>query len=175
MPDSPHVRLRHPDRKRQPHVGESLDPVVTRKGSNGSVGVLLLLVGGLVFFCYIFNMGGLQVFLDGMFSGVDTGVRSHNREVVTYFTAALPYLAIGIGAVLLLVAFGILGRGADSLVRPRKRKAKPAPKLQTEMPEMPRPAAEFIRPVRLTAQQPARKPSDTPPTKDPSPTKSSER
>lgn len=162
MPDSPHVRLRHPDRKRQPHVGESLDPVVTRKGSNGSVGVLILLVGGLVFFCYIFNMGGLQVFLDGLFSGVDTKVRSHNDQVATYFTAALPYLAIGIGVVVLLVVFGILGRGAESLVRSVKRKPDPAPKPKTDVADTPRPAAEFIRPARVAPRELDRKPNNTP-------------
>ncbi len=153
MPDSPHVRLRQPNRKRQPHVGESLDPVVTRKGSSGSVGALVLLVAGLVFFCYIFNMGGLQTFLDGLFSGVDTKVRSHNNDVASSFTSALPYLGVGVGAVLLMVFFGILGRGAESLVRPLKRKPKPAPQQKSDGPETPRPAAEFIRPARLTARE----------------------
>jgi hypothetical protein len=174
MPDSPHVRLRHPDRKRQPHVGESQDPVVTRKGSSGSVGVLLLLVGGLVFFCYIFNLGGIQVLLDSLFSGVDTKLRSHNNEVATNFAAALPYLAVAIGAILLLVVFGILGRAAESLVRIPKRKPAPDPKSKAKLPTPPRPAAEFIRPARLTPQEPTRKPNDTPPATRPSPTKRSD-
>ncbi len=163
MPDSPHVRLRHPDRKRQPHVGESLDPVVTRKGSNGSVGVLLLLVFGLVFFCYIFNMGGLKDVLDNLFSGVDTKARSHNNEVATYFTAALPYLAFGIVGILLLVVFGILGRGAESLVSKVKGKPAAAPKLKAEVSEKPRPAAEFIRPARLPNREATQKPNNSPP------------
>ena len=153
MPDSPHARLRQPNRKRQPHVGESLDPVVTRKGSNGSVGALILVAGGLIFFCYIFNMGGLQTVLDGLFSGFDVKARSHNDEVASYFTTALPYLGIAVGAILLMVFFGILGRGAESLVRPLRRKPKPAPKQDSEAPKVPRPAAEFIRPARLTPRE----------------------
>ena len=170
MPDSPHVRLRHPNRKRQPHVGESRDPVVTRKGSNGSLGVLLLLGGGLVFFCYIFNMGGLQVFLDNLFSGLGTRVRSHNNEVVPYFTSAVPYLAVGIGVILLLVVLGIMGRGAASLARPRKR--KPAPKPKAEIPATPRPAQEFIRPARLVTRELDMKQPQTPQAKEPSTTES---
>lgn len=170
MPDSPHVRLRHPNRKRQPHVGESRDPVVTRKGSNGDLGVLLLVGGGLVFFYYIFNMGGLQVFLDNLLAGVDTRVRSHNNEVVAYFTSEVPYLAVGVGVILLLVVLGIMGRGAESLVRTRKR--KPAPKPKADMPATPRPAQEFIRPARLATREMDMKQNQTPPAKEPSPTES---
>lgn len=170
MPDSPHVRLRHPNRKRQPHVGESRDPVVTRKGSSGSVGVLLLLGGGLIFFCYIFNMGGLRVVLDGLFAGVDTSLRSHNNDVVPYFTAALPYLAVGIGVILVLVVLGVLGRGAESLVRTSKR--KPASKPKSDLPPTPRPAQEFIRPARLATRELDMKQDQTPSTKDPSSTES---
>ena len=170
MPDSPHVRLRHPNRKRQPHVGESRDPVVTRKGSSGSLGVLLLLGGGLIFFCYIFNMGGLRVVLDGLFAGFDTGVRSHNAEIVPYFTSALPYLAVGIVVILLLVVLGILGRGAESLVG--KRKPASASKHTSGTRATPRPAAEFIRPARLATRELDMKQNETSSAKEPSPTDS---
>ncbi len=173
MPDSPHVRLRHPNRKRQPHVGESRDPVVTRKGSSGSPVVLLLLTGGLVFFCYAFNMGGLQTFLDSLFAGVNTRVRSHNHEVVPYFTSALPYLAAGVGVILVLVVLGILGRAAESLVRTKKR--KPASKPQADRPEPPRPAQEFIRPARLATRELDMRPNRTSPATQPSPTESEDR
>lgn len=165
MPDSPRNRLRRPTRPTQPHSGQSLDPVVTRKGSGPGVGALLLVGGGLIFFCYIFNLGGLQVFLDSFFAGVDAHVRSHNDEVVGFVPRALPYLGFALGGVVVLVVLTMLGRAAESLSQPRKPKSAAVEKPKEFA--VARPAQEFIRPARLGVREQDLKPKTGPPPNEP--------
>ncbi len=151
MPDSPRTRLRQPTRPTQPHSGQSLDPVVTRKGGGPGVGPLVLVGAGLLAFSYVFNLGGLQVFLDSLFSGLDANVRSHNNEVVGLVPKALPYVGFAIGGMVLLVVLTMLGRAAESLSKPRK--PKPAPVEKPKESEALRPAQEFIKPARLAIRE----------------------
>jgi hypothetical protein len=168
MPDSPRIPLRRPTRPTQPHSGQSLDPVVTRKGGGSGMGAMILVLAGLVSFCYVFDLGGLKVFLDSRFSGVDANLRSHNNEVVAYVLKALPYVGFAIGGVVVLVGLTMLGRSAESLSKPRKRKPAPAEKpKESAVSEVPRPSQEFIKPVRLATREQDIKPKATPPMDEP--------
>jgi hypothetical protein len=165
MPDSPRTRPRQPTRPTQPHSGQSLDPVVTRKGKGPGVGVLVLVGAGLLAFSYAFNLGGLQGFLDGLFSGLNANVRSHNNEVVGLVPKVLPYVGFAIGGVVVLIVLTMLGRAAESFSKPHK--PKPAPVEKPKEPEAPRPAQEFIRPARLAIREQDLKPKAAPPTNEP--------
>ena len=165
MSDSPKVRLRQPNRPTQPHSGQSLDPVVVRKGGGPGVGALVLVGAGLVAFSYAFNLGGLQVFLDGLLGGVDANARSHSNEVVALVPRVLPYVGLGISGVVVLVVLTMLGRSAESLARPRKKKSAPAEKPKEA--EAPRPAQEFIKPARLATREQDLKPKAVPTTTEP--------
>ena len=119
MSDSPRQRQRHPNRLNRPHAGQSLDPTLTRKGALAHPGSLFLVFCALFFFAYVFDLAGLQTWLDGLLSGLNVQARSHNDEVANLFVAALPYLAVAFGAFLLLMVLMTLGRGANSV---RKRR-----------------------------------------------------
>jgi hypothetical protein len=120
MPDSPHDRRRLPNRPNRPHAGQSLDPTLTRKGALAHPGSLFLGFAALFFFAYVFDLAGLQSWLDGLFNALDARARSHNNQVSAFVIAALPYVAVGLGAFLLIVALMMLGRLAQK-VRKRRR------------------------------------------------------
>jgi hypothetical protein len=120
MSDSPRRPQRHPNRLNRPHAGQSLDPTLTRKGTLAHPGSLFVGFGALFFFAYVFNLAGLQTWLDGLFSGLDTQARSHNNQVSTFVVAALPYLGVAIGAFILIMVLMMLGRGAKSVKKRRK-------------------------------------------------------
>ena len=165
MPDLPGTRPRQPTRPTRPHAGQSLDPVVTRKGNGPGVGVLLLVFAGLLGFSYAFNLGGLQGFLDGFFSGIDATARSHNDQVAGFVPKVLPYVGFAIGGIVVLIVLTILGRGADSLSKPRKR--KPTPVVKPKESAAPRPVQEFIKPVRLAIREQDLKPKTSLPVNEP--------
>ncbi len=116
--------VRHPNRPHRPHAGQSVDPTLTRKGLLAHPGSLFIGGLALLFFAYVFNLGGLQTYLDGFFSGLDRSVRAHNNEVATMYVAALPYLGVGLGAVVLLLLLSSLGRGAKSVKKRRKLRSR---------------------------------------------------
>ena len=165
MPDSPKVRLRQPNRPTQPHSGQSLDPVVVRKGGGPGVGALVLVGAGLLAFSYAFNLGGLQVFLDGLLGGADANARSHSSEVVALVPRVLPYVGFAIIGVVVLVVLTMLGRSAESLAKPRNK--KPAVAEKPKESEAPRPAQEFIKPARLAMREQDLKPKVSPSSNEP--------
>jgi len=120
MSDAPRNRQRQPNRLNRPHAGQSLDPTLTRKGVLAHPGSLFVGFGALVFFAYVFNVGGLQTFLDGFFGGLDNSAKSHNNEVATFVIASLPYVGVALGAVVLFIVLSMLSRGAKSIKKRHK-------------------------------------------------------
>jgi len=111
---------RHPNRLNRAHAGQSLDPTLTRKGLLAHPGSLLTAFAAILFFCYVFNVGNVQTFLDGFFGGLDSRVKSHNNEVSTFVIASLPYVGVGIAAVVVFFILMALGRGARTVSKRRK-------------------------------------------------------
>ena len=77
----------------------------------------------------------------------------------------LPYVGFAIGGIVVLIVLTILGRGAESLSKPRKR--KPTPVVKPKESEAARPAQEFIKPVRLAIREQDLKPKATLPVNEP--------
>jgi hypothetical protein len=74
----------------------------------------------MVFFSYVFNLGGLQTSLDGLFSGLDSSARSHETQVSRFFVAAIPYVIVAMAALILFIVLGSIVRGARTLGKSQK-------------------------------------------------------
>ena len=162
MPAPRKTRLAEPTRPRQPHAGESFDPVGLHRGGGGpGVGVFVMIGAGMLGFAYAFNLGGLQGIVDSVLKGFDAAARSHTGDVVVLAPKALPYVGYAVLGVAVLVVLLILGRLAETLassLKPKKR-AKPPNAVKVgeaakaEEPQAPRSAQEFVRPRRLTVRE----------------------
>lgn len=184
MSESPHVRLRKPNRLQTPHSGQQLEPPMTRKGVFAHPGSLLIGFSGFAFFAYAFDVGGLKGWVDGVLHGVDAGVRSHNGEVASWFVKAVPYFAVVGGTIasvfmLTLVVTLTKSLGASALKsKPKKKKkaqeagavpatpakvetvpvtmaAKPAPKAVAEPAPVPKVTAAPASPAPVAQPSPA--------------------
>ncbi|WP_142988291.1 hypothetical protein [Granulicella rosea] len=55
--------------------------------------------GGVLFTAYVFNFGGTQNFFDNLFSGFYSSSQAHTEQVGKAYNAALPFVLIGMFAV----------------------------------------------------------------------------
>ena len=148
-----HTRKAVPKRKshrRSPHT--PVDPVILREKPGFPWGGLLVGGAGTAFVAYVWNFGGLKLWLDDTFGGLNSSVHTHDQAIATGFIAALPWLGLlfAVTAAYLLVAST---GGRVSRARKRRRMRR------TEAPAAPVAAAparasrgtsdSFIRPVRL--------------------------
>jgi hypothetical protein len=68
----------------------------------------------LIFFAYVMNIGGAQVYLDGVFNGLDRSGRSENDTVANAVVSAVPYAEIGAIAVGVCILLMLLAKGLKS-------------------------------------------------------------
>lgn len=92
------------------------DPTLTRqKGLLSHPGTLMTAGMAILFTAYIFNVGGLQTWADGLFNNFNQSTQSHNDSVVQMTMTLAPFAA---GAIVLLLVYWILrsmGRGVRKM------------------------------------------------------------
>lgn len=137
------------------------EPPMTRKGLLAHPGSIVMGLAGMLFVSYVYNLGGMQVALDGYLGGLDHATKSHGAEVTKYFLFVLPFAGVLIGAAILYIVLSALGSMVMSPVKEaRKKKAKAAAKAAKaaamaehgkveEEPE----AMAFVRPARLDRKE----------------------
>ena len=77
---------------------------------------------GALFASYVFNLGGLQTFLDDYFSNLDHQVHLHDKAVGSEFLVVLPYVGLFVVGIGLLYLFSFLGKGARTVQKERRLK-----------------------------------------------------
>ena len=148
-----HTRKMVPKRKsqrRSPHM--PVDPIILRDKPGFPWGGLLVGGAGTAFVAYVWNFGGLKVWLDDLFGGVDKSVHTHDQAVASGFIAALPWLGLlfAVTAAYLLVA-----SAGNKVGRARKRRRMRLVEAAAVVPVAApgrasrRANDSFIRPVRL--------------------------
>ena len=120
----------------------------------GGIGWGGLLVGGAgsVFVAYVWNVGGLQTYLDATFGELTRNVHTHDQAVASAYLAALPILGMMLAVI---VVYLMLTRAAGRVSKMAKRRRHKRGTVRTAVEAraagmaVARPAAEFVRPVRL--------------------------
>lgn len=79
------------------------DPTLTRSGLLSHPGTLATAGAAILFALYIFNIGGTQAFLDGLFSNADKYGKAQNDAVVGFTLDAIPYAVMALAALVVLL------------------------------------------------------------------------
>ena len=158
-----------PDRESNPHEVQKVkaankkitssphklgDPV-GRGVQKGGIGLGGLLVGGVgcLFVAYVWNVGGLHVTLDDLFSGWNQNVHGHNDEVARWYLAALPLIGMALAVVVVYWMLSSLVGGVTKAHKRRKKRKQTPAKAKASGAAVTAAASaaksmEFVRPIR---------------------------
>ncbi len=146
-----HTRRAVPKRKsqrRSPHT--PVDPVILREKPGFPWGGLLVGGAGTAFVAYVWNVGGLKLYMDETFGGLNSSMHTHDQTIASAFIAALPWLGMFFAVAF---AYMLVSRAGSTVgqARKRRRMRRSETLLAAAVPVRVsrRSSDSFTRPVRL--------------------------